>query len=162
MTVQYKNFVINDTTVTNSLALLDGGAIYLDNQGVSLNISNSQFINLTARDSSGGFAYVKMAKNFKLYSTKVHTSSSIEGHLMTVISTATLNVQLEYSKFKCRSEDFEENDVLNSLVKTPLGNGSAIFVKQAYRFDMIKNVFQNCLYADKGGVLRITDSNLTD
>jgi hypothetical protein len=67
LTYTPKDVVINDTTVSDSYTYLDGGAIYLDNQGISLSISNSQFTNLTARDSGGGFAYIKMAKYLKIY-----------------------------------------------------------------------------------------------
>lgn len=137
------------------MAFSEGGAIYLDSQGMSLSITSCSFKNVTAPNVAGGFAYIKTARLLSIYDTQILQASSVESQVMSVISTAQLSVTIEKSSIQCRSEEFKEKTVKEQLKESSSELGPAIFVKNAYSFSVRESKFTQCLFASKGGVFYI-------
>jgi hypothetical protein len=59
-------------------------------------------------------------------------------------------------------EPFIEKDIRDMVRKGLSVRSSAIYAKSVLSFNTKENVFSQCTGADKGGVIRLDSSNLTD
>jgi hypothetical protein len=84
------SMIISQTLIKDSLSLMQGGTIYVDDEFTNVTIDKSNIINTEARYLSGGFSAIKKIRIFNITGTTVVNSQSPDGRIMIVESQSNL------------------------------------------------------------------------
>ena len=76
--------MIKDSFITHSNAASEGGTVYLENEGMMLEIKNTSIKNTTAKSGSGGFAQVNKGRKIVINSTKIVGTYSNDAQIMKI------------------------------------------------------------------------------
>lgn len=154
---------MNNSIIAGSTSFGNGGAIYNDHKSCELTIENSIINNVASTQDSGGFLYISSGVGFYIKNCTLKDASALEGKIMVFTTPVQTEMLIENSNFTCSTtQQFILNDLVAAFDQPCSSNASALYVSNAHSFNMSENIFENCIYACYGGVIRLDHSNFSD
>ncbi len=63
--------MIDQSEISDSYAGMEGGTVYLENEGIKVEIRNTKIRNTTAKGGSGGFAQVNKGREMVIFGSSI-------------------------------------------------------------------------------------------